>query len=199
MNKTVVAALLGLCLASTLALAVLRYYGDSPFSPLYGKTVKVPLCLTDSDGIFELNDDYACNNQKYLWSVRYYLAHPEGFEFVTLRLTGLEPDTYYQVKLDSSGPGFEADSLADACNNPNAGSPWMCGYWPYPQTEQSVGFVVLGIARTDSHGRMNFVAQAPTRLAQGIYKDLNFVVTKDASPWNNPVVGKKKVALIVAE
>ena len=88
-------------------------------------------------------------------------------------IDGLEPNTEYQLKLQSN-TGNE-DILV--CDEPNTGAIWQCGNWG------TVTFLVLATVTSNVNGQIG--TGITNDLPTGYYTEMQFLITQNTSPWGS--------------
>lgn len=185
-----------------LATMVVAGQFSGPFKELFGMRAQATLCMgADADGVATAGDNYLCVAKEDLpkkakdqvtGSINYLLIQPEGFMTANgatgraLKITGLDPNKFYQIKLDSTD-AFEKGAFSTACQLPNQGAAWQCGVWN--DGVQEIGFVVLETLKPDFRGVLQYNMPGPLALPQGIYDGVNLVVTENEAPWKNVALG----------
>jgi len=175
---------------------------SEPFKGLFGTRVQTELCMgADVDGVAIASDNYLCLTKDQMpkkakdrieGSINYMLVQPDGFITANgaatraLKITGLNPDKSYQIKLDSAD-AFEKSAFSVACPLPNLGPAWQCGIWN--DGTKDIGFVVLDTLTPDSRGVLTYNMQGPLVLPQGIYDNVSLVITENEAPWKNVALG----------
>lgn len=196
------ALVLGVALAVVSAVVLAGQY-SGPFKELFGIRAHAELCMgADDDGVADASDNYLCvadedlpqkAKDRVAGSIKYLLVAPDGFVTANgataraLKITGLDPAKFYQVKLDSFD-SFEKDAFSVACPFPEQGSAWQCGIWNDGVSD--IGFVVIATVKPDSRGVLTYNMQQPLVLPQGVYDDVNLVVTENDAPWRNVALGR---------
>lgn len=192
MKKTLVIGI-ALMLLATIVIAG-QYSG--PFKELFGTRTQAEICMgADTDGIADANNNYQCLTElpkkakdRVEGSINYMLIQPDGFMTANgatgraLKITGLNPAKFYQIKLDSADT-FEKGAFSAACPLPNQGAAWQCGTWN--DGTRDIGFVVLETLKPNSNGVLIYNMQGPLALQQGIYDNVNLVITENEAPWKN--------------
>ena len=89
-------------------------------------------------------------------------------------ISGLEPNTEYQLKLHSKC----GDERLLVCDSPNEGDIWECGTWG------DESFLVIATVQSDEDGHIGLGVKE-CRLPLGDYQDMQFIITQNSSPWGS--------------
>lgn len=194
MRKTLI---MGMALM-LLATIVIAGQFSEPFKGLFGTRAQAEICMgADTDGIADASNNYQCLTEDQLpkkakdrieGSINYYLVQPDGFMTANgaggraLKITGLNPEKFYQIKLDSADT-FEKTAFSTACPFPNQGVAWQCGTWN--DGTRDIGFIVLETLKPNSNGVLMYNMPRPLALQQGVYDNVSLVITENEAPWKN--------------
>jgi hypothetical protein len=142
-----------------------------------GKTF-VQLCQRENE---KIGDCFAGPNHPY-GSIEYTKYGKQLI--IKVDLFGLNASRTYQLSLEGTAGEDGNDALAVACPNPNSGSPWQCGYWPFPKVGSSVGFHNFEMnAAPQANGEYHKTYTVD--LPDGHYQDIKFLVKDNQNNWFN--------------
>jgi hypothetical protein len=128
---------------------------------------------TGNTGFTNIVDDNFGDNDVSGW-VRYSKAGK--VLHTTWTVNGLQPNTDYQLKLNSKDGDLR---VRNACDAPNTGAIWQCGDWGGTDS-----FLVMATVQSNAEGRIG-AGVAEDRLESGDYSNVQFIVTENFSPWSS--------------